>query len=126
MPNEAMAVEVQGLLEQELSVTLRCVSHEKRHFVVACESDQEVRSLLDLDGSKLDGHIVRVQRAEYSMSGDEIFAFVRRLLEQDEELRILRRSYGGPPDSPREVRAVQTDHAVTQDKNSQQAEQKNP
>jgi hypothetical protein len=55
---------------------------------------------------------MKVQRAEYSMSGDEIFAFVRRLLETDEELHVLRKSYGCPDGvSTPTVRAIQVEQS---------------
>ena len=92
-------------IENDLGFSLVVNSQEKRHFVVACRSDFELSRLLELDNSKIDRHIIRVQRAEYSMGGDELFGFVRRLLEADEELNTLRKMYGC--EVPSRVHAVQ-------------------
>ena len=95
-------------IESDLGFRLNVISQEKRHFVVACKSGVEVQSLMGLDGSKIDRHVLKVQRAEYSMTGDEIFSLVRGLLESEEELHMLRRSCGNPDPLPRsEVFAVQ-------------------
>ena len=104
-PNLHVGV-VQDEIANELGHPPQIVSLEKRHFVVECANENEIRTLIGLDGSKLDGHVIKVQRAEYSMSGDEIFAYVRRLLDQEEELRLLRRSYGCLDDPPREVQVA--------------------
>ena len=45
--------EIKSLLELELQTPLQVISQEKRHFVVACGSDHEVRSLMEWDGAKL-------------------------------------------------------------------------
>ena len=112
-PTGMTNAEVLSEIEAELGFTPHIVSQEKRHFVIACRNDTEVRGLMDLDGSKIDRHVLKVQRAEYNMSGDEIFAFMRRLLETDEELLVLRRSYGcADPPTRREVHAVQLEPKV--------------
>ena len=83
------------------------MAHEKRHFVVSCPSEDQVRALLALDGSKIDGQIVPISRAQYSMTGDDLIAFVRQLLEQEEEMNLLRRSYGCGESTPRTIKVVQ-------------------
>ena len=98
--------EVLENLETELGTPLNVISQDKRHFVVNCPNQVELTALLDLDGCKLDGGVLRVQRAEYSMSGDDMLQFVKQLLETDDELSTLRRSYDMPPLEKR-VNAVQ-------------------
>ena len=94
IPAPLSTLEVLRDLEVEVGFPIRPISQEKRNVVIACTSDVEMQTLLGLDGAKFEGRVVKIQRAEYSMTGDELFAFVRRLLETDEELASLRRSYG--------------------------------
>jgi hypothetical protein len=124
VPNESLVGEVQAIIQDEVGFPLRIVGHEKRHFVVACADDGQVRELLEIDGSKLSGQVIRVQRAAYSMSGDEIFAFVRRHLEQDEELRSMQADYLAGPGRAREVRAVLSDPPVVVEKEPKQDQKK--
>lgn len=106
-PGLAMPDVVENISD-ELGIRLQVISQDKRHFVINCRNQVEMQSLLDLEGCKLDGGVIRVQRAEYSMSGDDIFAFVKQLLETEEELESLRRSYDMHVQSPRSsVHAVQ-------------------
>jgi len=99
--------EIMADVEQELGAPLHLISEDKRHFVLACSTDNEVRKLLELDGGKIGQQVLRVQRAEYSMTGDEMLTYVRRLLETGDELDSLRRSYGCEvPDQPK-VHVVQ-------------------
>ena len=104
-------------LAGELGRDLQGVILERRNFIIPCIGEAEMKHLLDMDGSLMDGHIVRIQRADYSMPGDDIFAFVKRLLEEDEELHRLRRFYGCGEDplAPRGgVRAVQVEEVKQQ------------
>ena len=94
IPEGMTCTEILAELQAELAISFRQVNQEKRHVVVACRDAHEVRLLTGLDGSKIDRHVLKIQRAEYNMSGDEMFAFIRRLLETDDELQVLRRSYG--------------------------------
>ena len=94
IPAPLSTLEVLRDLEVEVGFPIRPISQEKRNVVIACTSDVEMQTMLGLDGAKFEGRVVKIQRAEYSMTGDELFAFVRRLLETDEELASLRRSYG--------------------------------
>ena len=104
--------DIRSLLHEATGFKPGVVSTDKRHFVVDCASDHEMSQLLACDGAKVEGKVVKIQRAEYSMSGDDMLAFVRRHLEEAEELDIMRRSYGGidpPPPPPRSVRQVQSE-----------------
>ena len=98
---------------KELERPLTDAIMDKRNFIVQCKNDTEVRFLLEIDRSEIDGQTVRMQKADYAMSGDEIFDYVRRQLEQEDELIRLRQFMGCPADtlgplSPnREVRVVQ-------------------
>lgn len=114
-PSSMSLPEVKAEMEAELGFTLRVLSQDRRHFVVSCGTQNEVQALLALDGCKIDRSILKVQRAEYSMTGDDIFQFVRRLLETDEELEVLRRSYGCEVPPSQSVRAVQVDPGAQKD-----------
>ena len=83
-----------------------------------------MRSLMEWDGAKVEGQILTINRAQCSISGDELFAFVRTLLEQEVELNNLRRSYGGrnPPVSPRVTVKVVQDGSRSPQTNAQQKE----
>ena len=76
------------------------VKMESRHFVISCKTDAEVRLLLDLNQSSIEGKVIGVQRSQYNMSGDEIWELVERLLKQDVELRAFRKAQGQPLDTP--------------------------
>ena len=107
IPQGKTQQEIIQLLEMELGYPLRVESSEKRHFVVACDTDQDVNALMEWDGSNIHGRVITVSRAQYSMTGDDLFAFVRRLLEEEEELRNLQRAYGAGGSTPRaNVKAV--------------------
>ena len=87
---------------------------ERRNMVIPCRDDQERLKMIRFDGAKLDGHVLRFQKADYNMTGDEIFEFVQRMLETNEELRNLRQFYGCPHDPPTPrggVKAVQVEEA---------------
>ena len=118
VPPLLSAPEVIEELSQVLGRPLqRDTKIENRHFVVHCQSETEMHELYKWDGASMDGHPLRVQRADYFMSGDDIFAFVRQMLQEDEDLRALRIAMGqpaDPPRSPREVRAVQVEPVPVQ------------
>ena len=103
-PKDIPIAIVRQELEVELGRPLTEVAVERRHMVVSCATDKEVRQLLDLDGAKFDGQPIKIQRAEYSMSGDDMLSWVGKLLESQEELETLRRTYGcdSPPRSREE------------------------
>ena len=65
---------------------------DRRHFVIQCEDQRQQERLLGYDRGHIDGRPLRVQRAEYSMSGEELLIFVRDLLLQKDELRLLKQS----------------------------------
>jgi hypothetical protein len=62
-PNESLVGEVQDIIQDEVGLPPGIVGHVKRHFVVACADDGQVRESLEIDGSKLSGQVLRVQRA---------------------------------------------------------------
>ena len=66
---------------------------ERRNMVIPCRDDQERRRILSMDGAKLFGKVVHFQKADYNMTGDEIFEFVQRLVdtEHKEVLRVFGR-----------------------------------
>jgi hypothetical protein len=108
LPPGLKMIDVVENLENELGTQLNVISQDKRHFVVACRNQVEMGSLLDLEDCKLDGGVIRVQRVEYSMSGDDILSHVKQLLETDDEFQTLRRSYDLKVQSPSaNVHAVQ-------------------
>jgi hypothetical protein len=108
VPPEIPAADLQAILNQETVTPLRVVSSDKRSFVVACDSERDARTLMDLDGCKVAGRVIKIQRSEYSMTGDDIFRYIQRLLETEEELRCLRRAYDVTGDTPRGVQLVQS------------------
>lgn len=88
--------QVQEQLEHVLDTALPIDTMERRQFVVRCESEEDQQALLQMDGAKLRGKVIKVQRAEYTMTGDEMLNLVRRYLEEDEELRRWQRTSGVP------------------------------
>ena len=76
--------------------------------MIACDTQQEVDALLEWDGSNFQKQVISVTRVRYAMSGDDLFAYVRRLLEEEDELRLLQRAYGVGDSTPRaNVKVVQ-------------------
>jgi hypothetical protein len=96
-PNGCDGNQIQGELEHDLGKPLRHVTADKRQFVIACDSVEDQIALLDFDNASLNGHVIRVQRAEYHMSGDDILEFIRGLLELEDEERRLGNTYGAGP-----------------------------
>lgn len=117
LPPGLRMAEVVENLETEIGTRVNVISQDRRHFVIACNNQVEMAALLDLDGSQLDGGVLRVQRAEYSMTGDDMFQYVKQLLETDDELVSLRRAYEIKVPSPR-VNAVQADPRPSSPKDS--------
>ena len=95
IPNGCEGATVRDELEFELGKKLRQVAADKRQLVMACDNLADQKALLEFDNADLDGKIIRVQRAEYHMTGDDLLEYVRGLLEQEDDLRLLRSSYGG-------------------------------
>ena len=95
IPQGISSVKVREELEAEVGEPLTKINMEKRHFIVECPREEIYQKLLALDGSKIEGKPLRLQRAEYNMSGEEILAHVSVLLEQEDELRLLQKSYCG-------------------------------
>ena len=112
-PPDMQASEVQTILGQEIGVPFRVLSNDKRSFVIDCHSEANARILLENDGSKVEGRVIKIQKAEYSMTGDDIFRFVQRLLETEDDLRSLRKAYDIVDDAPRGVQLVQTHPAAS-------------
>lgn len=105
VPQGLTPQEVQRELERALGAPLPHCSMDRRHFVIQCESQEQQDQLLGYDRGHIDGRPLRVQRAEYSMSGEELLNFVRDQLLQEDELRLLKQSYGcekeeGVPTTP--------------------------
>ena len=89
IPQGISSVKVREELEAEVGEPLTKINMEKRHFIVECPREEIYQKLLALDGSKIEGKPLRLQRAEYNMSGEEILAHVSILLQQEDELRLL-------------------------------------
>ena len=94
VPDRLNCHEVLQELERALGTALPRYSMDRRHFVIQCESPEQQQQLLGYDRGHIDGYPLRIQKAEYSMSGEELLNYVRSLLLQDDELRLLRQSYG--------------------------------
>ena len=121
-PQGVSTQEVQEILVELLGKELEIIAQEKRHFVIACHGDEQVQALLALDGLKIDDQIVAISHAQYSMSGDELFQFVRRLLKTEEEMNLLRRSYGCGDSTPRSVKVVQSENPRSPSTQQKQAQ----
>ena len=81
-------------MQDEMQTDLAIVRNNGTHFVVDCPTAEIARALLAIDESILDGETIRIQKAEYSMTGDEIFSFVDRMLMEESELRGLQQTCG--------------------------------
>ena len=81
---------------KKLGRRLTATTWERRHFVVRCQSEGERRIMTAMDGAKLWGKAIKIHSAEFQMSGDDVLDYVTQLLEQDDELRLFRRSIGQP------------------------------
>ena len=107
-PQGCTTHETQTMMENELGFNLNVITREKRHFVVACENERQARRLMDYDRGEVDRATMTVSPEQYAMSGDDLLAYIHRLLEQDEELDQMRRTYCHGVGTPRAgVRAVQ-------------------
>ena len=98
VPNGLTSARVREGIETLIGEPLPRVTPERHHFLVDCPSDEIFRNLLALDGLQIDDHYISITKADYNMSGDEILAYVKGLLEQEDELRLLQKSYGGGGD----------------------------
>ena len=90
-------LEMKNILQQmkeEVQRELFVVRTNGTHFVVECPNPEVARALLGIDGCMLDGETVRIQKAEYTMEGNDIFAFVDHLLMEENELRGLQQTCG--------------------------------
>ena len=125
--------EVLQFLEQALAFPLRVRTSERRHFVVICNDQQEVNNLLEWDSADLiingQKQTLSVTMVRYAMSGDELFAFVRRLLEEEDELRLLQRAYGvvgGTPTPRATTKAVYDQSPAPEKKKANQGKSGSP
>jgi hypothetical protein len=103
VPESLTCQEVLQELERALGVALPRCHMDRRHFVIQCEGPAQQAQLLGYDRGHIDGHPLRIQRAEYSMSGEELLNYVRGLLLQDDELRLLKQSYGCEEEEGRSI-----------------------
>ena len=95
VPEGLSSARVREGIEILLGEALPRITMERHHFLVECPNEGMYRTLLGFDGLQIDEQYVFITKAEYSMSGDEILNFVRNLLDQEDELRILQKSNGG-------------------------------
>ena len=95
--------QVRTEFEKELGYPLSQIVFGQRHFEASCDSLEQQRWLLEWDGAKVDPTAppIKVQQAEYQMTGNEILAYVRQLLVTEDELRIVRAAYQLPALSPK-------------------------
>ena len=101
VPDGLTNQEIKEELERTLETPMPNCEMEKRHFVVKCATREVQERLMELDGAKLSGKPIKIQKPEYCMTGDEILPFIRKILERDDELRLLRKSYGCPEEENR-------------------------
>ena len=81
-------------MKEEVQRELFIVKHNGTHIVVECPDAATARKLLSMDACELDGDTLQIQKAEYSMQGDDIYDFVDRLLNEENELRGLQQTCG--------------------------------
>ena len=67
---------------------------ERRHIVVQLQSEAQLIHLLRFDKARLDGRTIRIHRAEYNMTGEEMMALVRKEFQVEEDKRLLCQFYG--------------------------------
>ena len=74
----------------------RLPSHEptRNGCIVKCNDEGERDELLRLNGFGIDNLPVEVNRHEYEMTADDIFAFFLKRLRTDHECQTTRKSYG--------------------------------
>ena len=89
--------------ETALGVVLERESITHDSAVVNCPSEEIRDQLLSYDRGSFDGATLRVFPVQYDMSGNEIFRFVRGILEAKDEVRLLRNCYSGVPSEDKRI-----------------------